>query len=147
MQCHKSAQLAQADSTFLLGILPLNCAFATRCTNATVHLHCAIALCGRPAPPPVYLDGVEVCRRYNKGLCETPCPNNRKHVCIECRGYGHKAYACRAPGGGDAGNGYHQDGRDFRSRSQQNPTSAQARPSINQPSSGAALGRPSGRSS
>jgi predicted nucleic acid-binding protein len=55
----------------------------------------------RPAPPPVFIEGVEVCRRFNKGLCSNPCMNGRRHACLNCRNPAHKAFQCPVPGSGD----------------------------------------------
>lgn len=49
----------------------------------------------RPTQPPVFIDGVEICRRFNKGHCDATCP--RRHACLKCRSPMHKAYQCSAP--------------------------------------------------
>jgi hypothetical protein len=54
----------------------------------------------RPTPPPVFIDGVEVCRRFQKGYCDASCP--RRHACMKCRSPMHKAYQCTAPGAMDS---------------------------------------------
>lgn len=53
----------------------------------------------RPTQAPVYIDGVEVCRRFNKGLCEGHCPHGRRHACLRCRSPLHKAFQCNVAGG------------------------------------------------
>ena len=38
--------------------------------------------------------GTEVCRNFNEGKCETPCPRARSHVCKLCGQPGHTCTAC-----------------------------------------------------
>ncbi len=39
----------------------------------------------------------QVCRLFNEGKCQTPCPHGRRHVCTNCGG-DHPATACRKGG-------------------------------------------------
>lgn len=48
---------------------------------------------------PVYIDGVEICRKYNKGQCDTPCINKRVHACVNCKSFSHRAHQCGTPQG------------------------------------------------
>lgn len=52
----------------------------------------------RPTPAAVFVDGVEVCRRFNKGLCVGQCPHGRRHICLKCRSPTHKEFQCANPG-------------------------------------------------
>ncbi|KAJ9099466.1 hypothetical protein QFC20_005677 [Naganishia adeliensis] len=64
----------------------------------------AVALTARTSRgADVQVEGVEVFRNYNRGLCEGPvCPHGRKHVCDQYLGVGHKGHHCSLgqPAGG-----------------------------------------------
>ena len=50
----------------------------------------------------------DVCRNWNGGGCQEPCPNGRRHVCLICFG-NHRASACDRKGaGGGGGAGKHK---------------------------------------
>ena len=38
--------------------------------------------------------GIEICRNFNEGKCDTPCPRARSHVCKTCGMTGHAFSAC-----------------------------------------------------
>lgn len=55
----------------------------------------------RPAQRAVFIEGIEVCRRFNIGLCNNPCISGRRHACLNSRNPMHKAFQCPVPGAGD----------------------------------------------
>lgn len=62
-------------------------------------------------PPPVFFNGKEVCRKWNKGLCPFQCPHDRSHVCLKCGFATHKDFQCGTTfAHGPAGTGTAQRG-------------------------------------
>jgi hypothetical protein len=117
----------------------LSAVFAAQTGNFTTSVSATSAMF-----PPVFVDGVEICRKFNKGSCQVfPCPFQRKHACLACKGLNHKAHECdQRASAGTPNNGSFNARAAF---TRDGPSNAVGNRAFNQQGAGPNYARASGR--